>query len=69
MTKAVKDYHQLDGRGLTRDPRNLEAGVFSATGVYGDPTRATREKGMVIVEATVKEIVREIKELIKQRSP
>jgi len=66
MTKAVKDYPPLDGRGLTRDPRNLEAGVFSATGVYGDPTLATREKGKVIVEATVKEIVREIKELIKQ---
>jgi creatinine amidohydrolase len=66
MTKAAKDYHLLDGRGLTRDPQNLEAGVFSATGTYGDPTLATREKGMVIVEATVKEIVREIKELINQ---
>lgn len=66
MTKAAKDYHPLDGRGLTRDPQNLEAGVFSATGTYGDPTLATREKGMVIVEATVKEIVREIKELINQ---
>ncbi len=69
MTKAAKDYHPLEGRGLTRDPRNHEAGAFSATGVYGDPTLATREKGMVIVEATVKEIVREIEELIKQRSP
>ncbi|MCK4400165.1 creatininase family protein [Candidatus Bathyarchaeota archaeon] len=66
MAKAVKDYHPLDGRGLTRDPQNLEAGAFSATGTYGDPTLATREKGMVIVEATVREIVREIKELIKQ---
>jgi creatinine amidohydrolase len=66
MAKAVKDYHPLDGRGLTRDPQNLEAGVFSATGTYGDPTLATREKGMVIVETMVKEIVREIKELIKQ---
>jgi len=64
--KAVKDYHPLDGRGLTRDPQNLEAGVFSVTGIYGDPTLATREKGRVIVEATVKEIVREIKELINQ---
>ena len=69
MAKAAKDYHPLGGRGLTRDPQNIEAGVFSATGTYGDPTLATREKGMVIVEATVKEIVREIDELIKQRSP
>jgi creatinine amidohydrolase/Fe(II)-dependent formamide hydrolase-like protein len=66
MSKAVKDYHPLGGRGLTRDPQNLKAGVFSTTGTYGDPTLATREKGMVIVEATVKEIVREIKELINQ---
>jgi len=66
MAKAVKDYHPLDGRGLTRDPENLEAGAFSVTGTYGDPTLATREKGMVIVEAAVKEIVREIKEFIKQ---
>ena len=66
MTKAVKDYHPLGGRGLTRDPENLEAGAFSATGTYGDPTLATREKGMMIVEATVKEIVKEIKEFIKQ---
>ena len=69
MAKAVKDYHPLEGRGLTRDPQNLKAGAFSATGTYGDPTLATREKGMAIVEATVKEIVREIEELIKQRSP
>ena len=66
MAKAAKDYHPLGGRGLTRDPQNIEAGAFSTTGTYGDPTLATREKGMVIVEATVKEIVREIKELIKQ---
>jgi creatinine amidohydrolase len=66
MAKAVKDYHPLDGRGLTRDPQNIEAGAFSATGVYGDPTLATRKKGMMIVEATVKQIVREIKELIEQ---
>jgi len=66
MAKAVKDYHPLNGRGLTRDHQNIEAGVFSATGIYGDPTLATREKGMVIVEATVKEIVREIEELINR---
>ncbi len=66
MAKAVKDYNPLEGRGLTRDPENLEAGAYSATGTYGDPTLATREKGMMIVEAAVKEIVKEIEELIKQ---
>jgi creatinine amidohydrolase len=69
MSKAVKDYHPLDGKGLTRDPWNLEAGVFSATGVYGDPTLATREKGRAIVEATVKLIVKEIEGLITEPSP
>ncbi|HEX9902179.1 MAG TPA: creatininase family protein [Acidobacteriota bacterium] len=49
-------------RGLTRNPGG--EGSFSPTGVYGDPTLATREKGRVIVEATVREIVRQVRELI-----
>jgi creatinine amidohydrolase/Fe(II)-dependent formamide hydrolase-like protein len=47
---------------LTRDPQG--AGNYSPTGVYGDPTLATREKGRVIVEATVCEIVRQVRELM-----
>lgn len=41
--------------GLTRDP--AAPGVYSPTGAWGDPTRATREKGQLIVEAMVREIV------------
>lgn len=69
MSKAVKDYDPRPGRrGLTRDRNG--AGSFSPSGVYGDPTLATREKGEVIVEATVREIVRQVRDLIslKQRS-
>jgi creatinine amidohydrolase len=38
--------------GLTRDARATE-GVFSPSGSWGDPTRATRAKGEVVVESVV----------------
>ena len=63
MSKAAKDFDPRPGRrGLTPDP--LGKGNYSPTGVYGDPTLATKEKGRVIVEATVAEIVRQVRELI-----
>jgi creatinine amidohydrolase len=63
MAKAIKDFDPRPGRhGLTRDPDG--AGTYSPSGVYGDPTLATREKGKVIVETTVREIVRHVRELI-----
>jgi creatinine amidohydrolase len=62
MSKAVKDFDARPGRkGLTRDPKG--AGTYSPTGSWGDPTLATKEKGRVIVEATVAEIVRQVREL------
>ena len=63
MSKAVKDYDPRPGRkGLTRDPKGK--GVYSPTGIWGDPTLATKEKGRIIVEMTVKEIVGQIKQLM-----
>ena len=63
MSKAAKDFDPRPGRrGLTRDPEGK--GNYSPSGVYGDPTLATREKGRVIVEATVREVVRQVRELI-----
>ena len=68
MSKAVKDFDPRPGRhGLTRDPKG--AGNYSPTGAYGDPTLATKEKGRVIVEATVREIVRQVRELISLKTP
>ena len=67
MSKAVKDYHPLKGRGLTRDQENKDAGVYSATGIYGDPTLASAEKGKAIVESLVQYIVDDIKRLEKIR--
>ena len=64
MKKAVKDYHPLKGRGLTRDPTNRKAGVYSSTGIYGDATLATLEKGRITVEARIRFIINEVRELI-----
>ncbi len=66
MSKAVKDFDPRPGRrGLTRDPNG--AGNYSRTGVFGDPTLATKEKGRIIVETTVREIVRQVRELIDSK--
>ncbi|MDP8981490.1 MAG: creatininase family protein [Acidobacteriota bacterium] len=62
MAKAVKDYHPSPGP-LTRDPKGK--GTYSATGIYGDPTLATREKGQKITEALVRKILEEIESLRK----
>ncbi len=62
MSKAVKDFDSRPHRrGLTRDPEGQ--GHYSPTGIWGDPTLATKEKGKIIVETTIKEIVKQIKEL------
>ncbi len=66
MSKAVKDFDPRPGRhGLTRDPKG--EGSYSPTGIYGDPTLATKEKGRVIVEATVRAAVRQVRELIAEK--
>jgi len=72
MRKAVKDYHPRKGKsGFTRNP-NAE-GIYSATGIWGDPTLATLEKGRKVTEALVESILREIEELrrgpIPERQP
>jgi len=64
MKKAVKDYHPGKG-GLTRDPNGK--GAYSASGVYGDATLATREKGERLVRAMVANILKEIEEVRKEK--
>jgi creatinine amidohydrolase len=58
MPKAVKDYHPGTG-GLTRDP-SKSGMTYSASGVFGDATLATKEKGRLVTEALVEAIVDEI---------
>jgi len=65
MKKAVKDYHPSGKGGLTRDPKG--EGTYSATGIWGDPTLATREKGRIVTEALVEGILKEIAAL--RRTP
>jgi len=61
MKKAVKDYHPSGKGGLTRNPNgNAE---YSASGIFGDATLATRKKGEIMVHAIVDGVVREIEEL------
>jgi creatinine amidohydrolase len=61
MRKAVKDYHPSESGGLTPNPH--AAGAYSASGIYGDATLATREKGEAVAGATVEGILREIEAL------
>ena len=61
MKKAVKDYHPSGKGRLTRDPKG--PGNYSATGIWGDPTLATREKGRIVTEALVEGILKEIEAL------
>jgi creatinine amidohydrolase len=67
MKKARRDY-DARGRagGLTRDPK-AETGVYSPTGVWGDPTRATRAKGRAVVEALVAHAAADIRRLANKR--
>ncbi len=67
MSKAVKDYHPGKG-GLTRDPKK-EGMTYSPSGVFGDATLATKEKGRKVTEALVDAIVREIEDLRKSEPP
>jgi creatinine amidohydrolase len=63
MSKAVKDYDSRPNRiGLTRDPEGKAH--YSPTGIWGDPTLASKEKGKAIVENTVTAIVKQVQELI-----
>ena len=44
-------------------------GNYSASGVYGDATLATRAKGEKVVEATIAGILKDIEELRSLRRP
>lgn len=61
MKKAVKDYHPSGKGGLSRDPNGK--GDYSASGIFGDATLATRKKGEILVRSMVEGILKEIDEL------
>jgi creatinine amidohydrolase len=60
MTKAVKEYYGSSTGPLSRTRRPNT--TYSPSGVFGDATLATHEKGRAVVEAFVPALVREIEE-------
>jgi creatinine amidohydrolase len=66
MKKAARDLNPDQPGPLTRDPKGK--GTYSATGAWGDPTLATREKGQAVVESLVQRILEELDEL-RRESP
>ncbi len=67
MSRAVREDNPRGEGGLTRRPGGR--GTYSASGVWGDPTLATVEKGRVVVEATVEGILRDIEALRRAELP
>lgn len=58
MTKAVDDYDDSGRPGLS--PRPDAGKTYSPSGVWGNATLATREKGHTVVEARMKEMLADI---------
>jgi creatinine amidohydrolase len=68
MRSAVKEYSPSSGPlQLTR--RRGAPGTFSESGVWGDPTLATRDKGRLIVEGLVAGILEDIEGLRRAAPP
>ena len=60
MSKAVRDYTPSSGAAKLTRTRDA-GGTYSPSGVWGDPTLATREKGRIFVEALVAGIEEDIR--------
>jgi creatinine amidohydrolase len=56
MERATPELAPDRPGGLTRKP-DAASGVFSPSGAWGDPTLATAEKGRVVTEAIIEEII------------
>lgn len=65
MQKALRDDHKRRGSGGFHRTAG-QAGIYSPSGVWGDATLASAEKGELIVEAVVSGIVRDIENLRHQ---
>ena len=64
MSLAVKDFHDGKG-GLTADSAKAvrEGKAWSRSGIFGDATLATRDKGRQLVEAQLRDMLKEIETL------
>jgi acetamidase/formamidase/creatinine amidohydrolase/Fe(II)-dependent formamide hydrolase-like protein len=68
MEKAVRDGDSAAAGALTRDPNRKDL-HYSPSGVFGDATLATWQKGERVTEARLAYILREIDELAKAPLP
>ena len=67
MSKAVTDWAPKTKPGLSRTPDG--PGHYSKTGIWGDPTLATRDKGEKVVEAMVAGMLADIEQLRTEPLP
>lgn len=67
LRKAVKDYHPKRPGPFTRDPDG--PGTYSPTGTWGDPTRATHQKGDRLVTGLVGALLRDLAALRAEPLP
>ena len=65
MKKAVKDYHPSGKGGLSREPNG--PADYSASGVFGDATLASRKKGEILLHGLIEGIRKDIEELRNSR--
>jgi creatinine amidohydrolase len=68
MSKAVRETSPKGVTGLTRDPNNTRS-TYSKSGVWGDPTLATRAKGERVCEALVRAMLADIESLRQAELP
>lgn len=70
MSEAVRDFNEdVPNGGFTRNPKNAGKDIYSPTGTWGDPTKATSEKGRSYVEAKMEAMRLDIKELREAQLP
>jgi amidase len=68
MERAVADGERVGPGPLTRDPR-LKNRHYSPSGVFGDPTLATWQKGERVTEATIAAILKDVDDLARTALP
>lgn len=68
MSRAVKEFYPSRG-ALLLTRRRGATGTFSESGVWGDPTLATRGKGRIVVEALVSAVLGDIDRLRRAAPP
>lgn len=69
MSLAVRDFAPAPAGPFKLTRRSDGSGVYSRSGIWGDPTLATPEKGRIIVESIIPGIVHDIEAIRKAPLP